>query len=397
MTVFLPTGSRLELGDECLGSAMYDDGIDETNEWMEAGTAGHSFLEDVANLGAEKALEKIEDPVVRAVCEEIDLTGLSLEPGAWAAEVTYAWNWRTDTARELGRGLKRNYSARTADEFVLTVDRVSLLGDDALIVGDYKFGFKRLRPARRHAQLRMGALAAARVYGRERVLVELIRPREGQRPYKDRAELDMFDLAEVASERRATAMAIRQHEADQTEPRLRIGDHCDKCRGRWSCRAQTAALLTIARDPAALLEKEITRQLTPELARVAYQRWRAYRAAAKPVEAALRAWAVDHPIQLDDGLVYGQHEVKKPIVDGRSAWDLLEAEHNREVAHAAVEVKTSKTAIRDALRPVAPKRGLTKLFNATMEKLSAAGAVEWKVEKRVEEFQPNEQGGEVAD
>jgi hypothetical protein len=156
MTFHLPTGSRLELADTCLGSALYDDGIDETNEWIEHGNAIHSFLEDVVNRGAEEALARVEDPAVQAICEQIDLGGLSLEGGgAWAAEVTYAWNFRTGEARELGRGLKRNYGARTPDEIVLTVDRVSLLGDDALIVGDYKTGYRRQRAARRHAQLRM--------------------------------------------------------------------------------------------------------------------------------------------------------------------------------------------------------------------------------------------------
>ncbi len=390
--IFLPSGSKLELADTCLGSAMGDDGIDTTSLASENGVTIHSFLE-LCNVhgSVEAALERIDDPAMRAVCEEINLDGLPLDPAAWAAEVTFAWNWRTGVARELGRGLRRDYTGRSPDEIVLTVDAVALVGTDGVMVLDWKTGFSRLRPARRHAQLRMGALAAAAAYGRDRAIVEIIRPREGMRAWRDRAELDAFDLAEVASERRAMAMAIRRHEEEGTSPRLRTGEHCDRCPRRWSCRARTSEIVVFASNPGDVLEQDVLRMLTPETATRAYKRLRTIEAQLKPVKGALRKYAIENPIALEDGLVYGEREVPKPIVDGRAAWDLLEAEHGREVAAAAVEIKTSKTAIMDALRPVAPKRGLSKLHAAVMARLAERGAVTKRIERRVEEHRPREE------
>jgi hypothetical protein len=227
------------------------------------------------------------------------------------------------------------------------------------------------------------------------VIVEVISQREDRRPWKDRAELDMFDLAEIASERRAMAMAIRRHQEEKTEPRLRFGEHCDRCGGRWSCRARTAELVAIAHDPSKLIEGQVLDRMTPELAVVVDERLRAYDVVLKPVRAALRAWALKNPIPRGDGYVYGLHRIRKPVVDGRKTWDYLEEKHGREVAHGAVEVKTSKTAIREALKPVAPKRGLTKLYEATLAELEQAGALTFEEATRVEEFRPADAGKEI--
>jgi hypothetical protein len=105
----------------------------------------------------------------------------------------------------------------------------------------------------------------------------------------------------------------------------------------------------------------------------------------KSIRAAVDERARERAIDLGGGKVYGLRRVGHTLIDGKIAHRVLSvyfagrgADEARKIADAACEFKTSQTAIRDAIRPVAPPHGLKKLEEELKRAIGLAGGLEDK-------------------
>ncbi len=209
------TGSKIHRVWQCPASAILPqiDRDDDNHELArERGSAIHAYLERVAQVGDEAALSEIADEGLRSLLRAIDVSAL---PTHLATEVAFAWNWRTRTARELGRNLGRGYTLvtmpPTEDEIACTLD---LVGEQELqggrrrgYVGDYKSGHSKLPSPERNGQLLLGALCARAIYRLDDCVVELIHIHSDGDHHKVRRIVDEWDLDTFADEL-ARAMAL---------------------------------------------------------------------------------------------------------------------------------------------------------------------------------------------
>lgn len=400
------SGSEIGAVRTCLGRAVYPR-VRRTTAGAAMGSARHAFYQRVLELGGgdearERALAEIEDAGVRSVLAALDIGGLPLDPAAYVAELAIAWDWESGLARELHRGGGRDYSMIGPTEIPATLDTVALVGEDAVFVGDYKPEYGWQPAARDHAQLRFGALALARRYGRERAIVEVIRPREGGAAWRDRGELDMFDLAEIAEEVRDLALRVvaarAAYDKDGEEPDLHITDACKRCESVHACSAQGRALAELAAPVAPDADPGVRFQqaLTLENAGRAWHMLQAAEARVEEYKGILRAFAHTHgAIDLGDGRFYGPQKRNHNVIDGRKLWRVLAEMHGEEVAWAAAEVKITMSQLEDALRPIAAARGARKLAEVRREVQRAGELADgaWRVvtDDEVRVFSPPKQ------
>jgi len=356
------------------------------------GTAVHRFLEEVSTLGYEQALDRIEDDELRAVCACVDLEHLPVDPNAFVPEVAFAYDFVSGKAREIGRGLGREYPSLGENEIPGTADLVGL-APDHVYVADYKWGHGPTwyaPPADWNMQLRFLALAAARTYDRDAARIELIHLRgEGQRIWRDRAELDAFALDEVALE---VADVVRRVRAAATivgagqVPAVSTGQHCRFCPAYNACPGTTALVRLLVHEPQAV-ERQVAGQLTPENATRAYQAWRAAKLLVDRLGDAVFGYAQENPIPLGDGMLLGPVETSRDQVEGAIARRVLERLHGAEVADKACDFESSKAAIRRALRQVAQdtKTPLSHLERAVLDELKKCGGITIKTTWTVKE------------
>ena len=350
----LPTASALDLALICTGSAILPR-VRETSPGMHAGTARHRYMQRVSEIGRDAALLEIADLDARAVCEAIDLAGLPLDPRNYVPEVALAWDVVTGRGRELGRGLDRDYRGRTENEIVGTADVVGFL-PGAVFVADWKSEHDQdVPPVRDNLQLRFYALAAARSGRAERAVVEIIRPREG-RAWRERAELDAFDLAETAVALRELVASIRAAAADV--PRLVVGAHCRRCRCLRTCPAQMAlvrelgysTVAGVAAAPGQALVLTGDQAMTVENAGEVLGRVRAARKALDVIEESIDAIAWQEPLPMPGGKVYGPQRRTYTTYDPTLLWQLLADRYGADVALSAVEVKATKSRLSTAVK-----------------------------------------------
>lgn len=353
------------------------------------GVVLHDFLYRVPTYGLEAALESVPE-AFREQVEVIELERLpAVRPESYAGELALAYNWLTQEARELGRGLERRYNVDAELEIPGTPDVVGV-GVEEVVVGDYKTGFHDYGNAKDVWQLRIGALAAARTYGKRwaTVFIWYIRP-DGTVHY-DRARLSPEDLEEIASQVVDVVTRIQEAEtAMRNRERLdyRVGEHCRRCAAFAVCPAQTmlagrlASAATAPEDAFALLTGEEV--LTPEVARRLVDLLPVARKLLDVVEESLDAHAAERPVDLGNGYVYGRKAHPKETIDATKAVDVLKRLHGEEVALKALEQPPpvmTKEGLKSALRvlvdrsPKGAKLRIGKLFDSTMAMLRDAKA-----------------------
>jgi hypothetical protein len=370
--VRLPTASRLDLARTCAGSAVLPR-VEEVTPGMTLGSVRHLFLQRCNEVGREAALDAVEPQDLRAMMEAIDLEGLPIDPAAYAAEVTFAWSTMSGEARELGRGLQRDYSAAGDDELVGTADTVALLGSDGVFVSDFKGEHDHgVAPPARNLQLRMLGLAAARAYGRERVVLEIIRPREGA-AWRERAELDVWGLAEVAEELRELVRDVRR--AGLEELRLVVGPHCSRCPSIRHCPAHVALVRELATADA--MAERMEDALTPSTAGRAWMRIKAAEAALARIKGSIRAMAERTPIPLEDGRVLGLERRRHESYEPKTLWSVVNARMGEEAAWSAVEISAPKARLKDLARHVAQREGrkISHVEREIVEELAGKGGL----------------------
>lgn len=356
------TGSATDRVIHCPGSAVLPR-IERDTPEARAGTGLHDYLKTASNRGRDEALAEIDDDDLRAACEVVDLDRLPV--GAeYAAEVAMAYDVFSGEARELARGKSRAeaYVDVRPTEIAMTLDVIAL-ADDHVAVWDYKRG-DALR-ASKSWQLRTGAVAASRLWGKPAARVSMIRY-VGSNPSFSTKWLDAFDLANAADALRELYVRVTAAAADYRNGRpleLAEGDWCKYCEAFNACPAKTAALKRLATG-AMVDEMELMLPLSKEMAAVAYGRWRQAKQLLKRVEAALHAFVkVNGPVEVEPGVMWGEVERRgNEVLDGQVAHAVLTEMFGGDTANVASKFEISKTSITRAIKaledgePIAPRQ-----------------------------------------
>lgn len=367
------TGSALDRIEQCPASEVLPHIIEPSSSDAQRGNIIHDYLQAVAEHGAEEALARV-DPEHRAMCAAIDLDQLPARDVA--AEVAFAWVPETGEAVELGRGLGRDYSKAPEGAICGTADAVALIGDDAVYVGDYKTGH---RPPRVEDLLaiRFYALCAARVYGRDRAIVEVLRIAEDGTTWPDRLELDALDLAEVEERIRRALDAVAASDGKTVHP----GDHCRYCPAYRTCPATLAVARELSVSDAHLPE------LTPETAPAAFARVKEIEKVLAVVKKELSEYAKLHPFATPAGKTYGPRPWSVRSVDAALAFEVLAESYGSTVAEAAIPRSATLSGIERALKPLAVEKGskVAPFVREAMAKLEEVGAITTTTTEQVRE------------
>ena len=373
------SGSSLYRVEACGGELVLPNVPEAENAYASLGSIIHAFLRDVSVLGLAEALAKGPEEH-RDALAAIEVSALpACQPDQYASEVAFAYDWRHDKARELGRGLNRDYSGLTADELPGTADVVGLTAE-AVVVLDYKSGWKPLGRPRDSLQLLFYALAAARTYGRDRAVVGFIRRLDGD-PIYTRAELDMLDLDAAA----ARIRALMERPAPAVPGGLVQGAHCQYCPAFGQCPAK----LGLVRG---LFDGELP-ALDADTAPLVFERLVLAEEVLERVRHTVQEYARSKPIRLPDGKVFGLKDCGVESIDPDLGAPVLAEAFGPEVVAASVEVekKLTKAALGRALRTYQathPGTKITKLQQHAMELLRTAGAAVKKWHQEMKVFTP---------
>lgn len=373
------------------------------------GTVIHEFLRDVNQVGLEKALEGVPDEHLNA-CKAIDVSKLpACDPDSYAVEVAIAWDWMNDTARELGRGLKRDYSSCTENELPGQIDVLGLT-PDAVVVHDYKSGYRYLGPAEESLQLIGYAVAAATLFNRQRAVVSFIRLQPNGEAYWKPVDLDLLDLDAGKARIRAIIEAVtfeRQlYEASGTEALTIVeGGHCQYCPAFAQCPAKMklAGMLAIeAGKPVPtsdLFPLPITELNFPLL----LQRYELAQELLDRVGGILSEYGRGTPVKLPSGEMYGPiASTKEEISDIDAAKVVLADRYGQVVADRSVATHRTLTwaALERELRgwmdevgpdgktKVRPGLKISHVTRAAREALREAKAVRADTSYPVKRYRP---------
>lgn len=369
------TASKLELLERCPAAAALPAVWTESTDDQIAGTARHRYLERAPAIGRDAALAEV-DEAWRAQCEAIDVT----EVPAGTAELAYAYDVATDTARLLGQWIGRAYEVGPT-EVSGTVDLVCEPTPDRprWLVVDWK-GDEEVERAAVNVQLGHYALCVARVHDLEEVDVAIGNIGHGGAIRWDRATLGPFELGAIAARvgaAWAAVQAARELVAAGRTPDVATGLHCRRCPAMPVC----PAMVTLVREldtTAQAAAPEIVSSLVclpDEAAGRAWVRVQLFEELVANMKASLRARAETRPLPLPDGSRLVAVEVPRRSVVLDKALPLLRERFGAEQADAAVERSLSAEAIGKLARQLAPGKGQKKAVDELWAALEAAGGV----------------------
>ncbi len=366
------TASRLELARRCLGSVVLPQVRGPSTDAQDAGTGRHAFLERAAAVGREQALAEIPaDAPWRSTCEALDLAELP----AGRYELAFAWDPATDTARELGVSLVRDYQGARDGEITGTADLVCLPTADRprWLVVDFK-GREAVEPAAVNLQLGFYALCVARAQGLDELDVAIAYLGEEGTIRWDYATLGVFDLAGVAAECAMLAARVALALETQRAPTLRTGAHCGRCPALVTCPAQVTLALAVLREVTETPGVDALAQLSDHDAGAALVRLETAAALIGLQVAALRERAKLRGLPLPDGsqLVPVESTRRELVLD--KALPVLRSRFGEQV-DALVVRSLPVTAVTSLARQLAPGKGQRKTVDALFEELSAAAAL----------------------
>lgn len=310
----------------------------------------------------------------------------------WRTEVAFAYDTKTDTARELPSEGHRDYSKAGPSDLCGTVD-LFVVDEYGATVIDVKTGYSQHDIESHLDQLEHGAVCIARVYNLDRVTVAVAHATLWGVQFHERV-LDAFALD-------AAGLAMREQIESIPTAKPHKGEHCRWCPARASCpetlQAVGAAVKSAGvQNVTTLLEPPVDNAsalaLLDALPRL--ESWIAER------RKALETYAESTPIDLGDGKVW--KPVEKP---GKDRFDLDvqgAVDKIREIlgehATVALEMSTSKAAIDRAVRRKLSqehndKRGAHKpIVQSVLESLRTLGALKRSAATRV--FEVTEAGKE---
>jgi hypothetical protein len=359
-------------------------------------TGGHVYPAVTRGLD-ELEREKLLHCVARARAHlERERVNLAVEAARLATEAKLelleerAEMWaRYDVEASTARWSER-FERRQAGCWNAVLDYVARLGDEVLVI-DWKTGKQAATAAtERNPQIRLYAIAAARLFHVRRVRVQLVHL-DADGATVDEATFGAFELAEIADEMRELRARLTRGPTPPVP-----GPHCTThfCPMRGTCSATQAALASAY---------QLERPLSPKIqnddhARFILERLPAARAALAGVEDAIKNYAARQPFRLADGRVYGKHEKSKRSVDidtpereaalrgvlGIGADFAIKSEPQ-------VSLERIEEGARIALGESPPRGAKTALVREALAALEAAGGYKVNTYYAVEAFNAKEE------
>lgn len=295
------------------------------------------------------------------------------------SEIGVAYNVLTSEARLLPRDGHRNYPAFPDNWVYGTADRVRVEAERVVVV-DHKTGYGfNVSAAKENLQLGFYALALTAVHGKDSARVE-VRYTDGR---VDAADLDRMDLDAIGSRIFAVVAAARASSKAE-EPRVVEGEvQCWRCPCVARCPAKVAMAVSLSVGIEA--RRLPTLELTPAVVADGWAKLKAMKQVLGEVERAYRAFASTEPVLLANGKTLGPVEKRRESVDGEIAFGVLKETLGEDVARAACEMSTSKTAIGDAIKSIAKKGSAAGIVRETMTAIELAGGISSKTSTGVEE------------
>lgn len=360
------SASGLELATRCPGSLTVPH-VHEDNEHSLRGTADHATDEDAINAG----------DVPDAYLERWP------EVETWRAEVSYAYDVSSDTARHLGSGLKRAYGDLAPFEVPGTID-VEGRGPEILVIIDKK-GYEAVTPAARNPQVRFLALAAARVATADRIEVA-IAPKLGG---LDVAEVDpVFDLDVIAHETRQRLLDIARVRSDARDGKpiaFNVGRWCRWCNGFTNCPKQDELKALVKLDDD---HPEIDLLRYQDAADV-FDLWKRVGILHKRLGQQIYAQAAREPIRLRSGKLFG-----KVISEGNRVYDgakihaaiAAHPELGREVADKSVVMTVTQSRFEEVVKQKVKRGRFASIKEEIFDAVEADGGMTRKTKESFEEF-----------
>jgi len=367
------TASRLELLARCPTAAALPAVWTESTDDQVAGTGRHRYLERAPLVGRDAALAEIPaDASWRATCEAIDVS----EVPQGTAEIAYAYDVATDTARGLGQWLGRAYVVGPT-EVSGTADLVCppTAERPRWLVVDWK-GDEEVERAATNIQLGLYGLAVARVHGLDEIDVAVGYIGHTGAIRWDRATLGVFELEAVAARVREVHAAVETARASAVRD-YSTGYHCRRCPAMSMCPAQVAIVRAWSSSAAGVETSELVAaypKLTDEEAGAAWERLAVLGEMLDAARAALRARAEIKGLPLSGGAVLMPVEVPRRSVVMDRAMPVLRARFGAQADEAVDRSMTAESIARLA-RQLAPGKGQKKAVDALWSELREAGGV----------------------
>jgi len=406
------------------------------------GQAIHAFLEVVKRVGRAAALAEAPADLI-PLLEALDLENL---PTGLATEVSFAWNWRDGTARELGRNLPRrpdggvDYDTVGVDwqagpitqalidwerEIPCTIDVVGIAArrpdgpqpwnpvdvKKRGYAGDYKSGHTKYPAPDMYGQTLLAALCVQQVYGCDDVVVELIFIHDNGGHHSVRRTVNEWDLSAFADQLQeameATQPVVVGSDDDVDRALAALdpveGPWCDYCDAYKDCPKKVALVKSIPQELVQLgirPDRESGElQLTPGaltirnagIAWEAIERIEAALARAKEEICGIGAF---EEIPLSDGRVIGRLITERRGLNGRIAAEVLEKRYGREERDRRIELSCTLAELRKAVvaniqqgQKIETKSG-TGEFDKLLAEVERLGGIELKTTDSVKPHVP---------
>lgn len=356
------TASKLDLARHCPGAFALPQ-VNEANAYQEAGNE-----RDAAYSARILAVD---------VPEEL----ASRWPGAkWRTQVKFAYNYETDTGRELPEGSgHRDYSS--ADPLAEICGSADVIGElpGLVIVGDKKSFDPNVPRAAVNGQVHIAALAIARARGLERADVFI----DHEARAFDVASLFGMDLDAFALDARAIvreAFTARARHRKGESLKLATGPWCRWCNAFNACPKQKELKALVTSDELALKVEGQLPFIDDQQAADGYDLWKKLGILYKRLGEALHARAAERPIALSNGNVFAKIETAgKRSLDGDKAYALIREKFGQEIADKAVSREATQTGIKAAL-------GKESAVKAIVDELEKLGGVTRKPSTKFEEL-----------
>ena len=231
----------------------------------------------------------------------------AIVPAGARPEVALAFDVATGVGRIVGENLGRSYGDMGPFEICGSTDVVGVEGD-AVVIIDWKTGFREVDPAATNLQLAFYALAAARALGKNRAIVRIVYTKMHR---IDEAELDALDLADLVERLRSLHVRVAKVIAakrDGEQVATKEGSWCRHCASRAHCPSKTALLVQVATQGLAVIGDS---EMTPERAAAAYEQINKIDQLVQDAKKRLDTFVEERgPIDLGNGKAYGRYHRK---------------------------------------------------------------------------------------
>lgn len=320
-----PSASSLERAHRCPASFSLP-GASETSGAAERGTTAHLFVSRVlGGMRRERALEMVSDDV-RAMCAGIDFRKLVGGLTKVRSEVSYAFDVRTRTARELGVELGRRYPDVGPTEIVGTLDIEGVRGDGLPVVADIKTGFGDVTHPSENFQTLFFAVVLSTIHRVDGAESKILRIRPDGSVYPRSHTFDRFDLDEYADTLEEIVRRVgvaKERRARGETPTVHAGAHCLYCPGFSACPAKTSLVRHMLPQLQEIGER--IESMSVEDAGRAWAKYKEVKPVFERVEKSLKERAQREELPLANGKIVTTISYEKESFSRARALELLRA------------------------------------------------------------------------